>query len=179
MKSGKAFFILGWLIIVSIAIISCPIDDPVMELIIPPDPIEQIEGAPSGKEIVTKPGYSKYWALGGYVQVDMTVEDGYITEVYIDFEHEDRFLCKEIIERWGYHEDFGPGWMVERNTVELDVISGATYTSIAVLEAAAEALNCIVNNKKPQDSMQDLTPEFTSPMYREARRILLVNLSSI
>ncbi|MCL1836614.1 MAG: FMN-binding protein [Treponema sp.] len=157
MKHSKAFLIFFCLAIALMAFAGCPAEDPSLELLIPPEP--QIDGAPSGNAVVQKPGYEKYWAVGGYVEVDMTVEEGYITEVIIFLSHEDLALCREINERWGYNELYGPGWMVERNTVELDVVTGATYTSIAVLEAATEALEHIKNGTQPLPTIK-LDKEF-------------------
>ena len=145
MKLGKVYF--GLAIMVSLTFVGCPMSDPSFELVIPPNP--PFEGLPSGYVTVQRPGYEKYWPMGGYVQVDMTMEAGVITEVFIHLSHDDPFLAREIIEYWGFHEINGPGWMVERNTVELDIVTGATATSMAVLEAAAAAVEYIRTNTEP------------------------------
>jgi len=145
MKVSKVFF--GLAIVVSLAFVGCPMSDPSFELIIPPNP--PFEGLPSGQVVVQRPGYEKYWPMGGYVEVEMTMSEGMITEVFIFLSHDDPFLAREIIEYWGFHQVNGPGWMVERNTVDLDIITGATATSIAVLDAAAAAVEYIRTNTQP------------------------------
>ena len=151
MKSRKVFLVFSLLFIVSLAFIGCPMSDPNMELEIPPNP--PIAGAPSGRAVVQRPGYEKYWPVGGYVEVDMTVYQGVITRVVIFLSHDDPVLARVINEYWGHNDMIGPGWMVERNSVDLDIVAGATATSIAVLDAAAEALEHIINGTQPQPSI--------------------------
>ena len=71
--------------------------------------------------------------FGGLVEIQATIEDGYITSVDIlDASHEDdawldmAIVLLDQIER--------------EQTTNLDVVSGATYTSAGILNGTAEAL---------------------------------------
>jgi uncharacterized protein with FMN-binding domain len=72
---------------------------------------------------------------------------GFDGEVSVTLEIKDRVIVSATAV--GDHETMGigtlaldnmPGQMVRANSIEVDVISGATYTANAVLQAAAKAL---------------------------------------
>jgi fumarate reductase flavoprotein subunit len=72
---------------------------------------------------------------------------GFDGEVSVTLEIKDRVIVS--VTAAGDHETMGigtlaldnmPGMMVQANSVEVDVVSGATYTANAILQAAAAAL---------------------------------------
>lgn len=71
--------------------------------------------------------------FGGAVQMQVDIVDGYIDSVQIlDASHEDDAwldMCKSI-----------PAQIVKAQSTDLDVVSGATYTSSGMLNATTEAL---------------------------------------
>ena len=71
--------------------------------------------------------------FGGTVSVEVTVEDGYVDAVeVVDASGEDaEWLAMAIVLT---------DEIVEEQTCDLDVVSGATYTSRGILGAATEAL---------------------------------------
>ena len=71
--------------------------------------------------------------FGGEVTVTLTIEDGKLTDVAITGDDETPSVGGLAIETL-------PGVMIAANSVEVDTVSGATYTSTAVLTAAAAAL---------------------------------------
>ena len=84
--------------------------------------------APAGASTATATAQG----FGGEVSVTVTVEGGVITEVTAVGDNETAGIGSTAIERL-------PGLMVEQNTVEVEGISGATFTSNALLSAAQEA----------------------------------------
>lgn len=71
--------------------------------------------------------------FGGDVTVALTVEDGVITEVVATGEGETPTIGGVAMEKL-------TAKMVEKNSIELDAMSGATFTSNAVLVSAKDAL---------------------------------------
>lgn len=71
--------------------------------------------------------------FGGLVEMQATIEDGYITSVDIlDASHEDDAWLDMAIVLLDQIE--------KEQTTNLDVVSGATYTSAGILNGTAEAL---------------------------------------
>ena len=71
--------------------------------------------------------------FGGLVEVQVVVDNGYIASVEItDASHED--------DAWLEEASVLPGRIVEMQTTDIDVVSGATYTSSGILNATTEAL---------------------------------------
>ena len=70
---------------------------------------------------------------GGPVQMQAVIENGYITTVEIlDASHEDQAwldMCLGL-----------PDQIVKAQTTDIDIVSGATYTSAGILNATTEAL---------------------------------------
>jgi fumarate reductase flavoprotein subunit len=81
------------------------------------------------------PGFYTGEATGyhGKVEVTLEVKDGVIVSATAADEGETVGIGTLAI-------DMMPGMMVQNNSIEVDVISGATISSQAVLEAAAKAL---------------------------------------
>lgn len=72
-------------------------------------------------------------SFGGLVKMQATIEDGYITSVDIlDASHEDDAWLDMAIVLLDQIE--------KEQTTNLDVVSGATYTSAGILNGTAEAL---------------------------------------
>ena len=71
--------------------------------------------------------------FGGDVTVTLTVENGAITAVKAEGASETDGIGTKALEQM-------PADMVARNSIAVDTVSGATFTSNAVLEAAAAAL---------------------------------------
>lgn len=72
--------------------------------------------------------------FGGLVEMQATIEDGYITSVDIlDASHEDDAWLDMAIVLLDQIE--------KEQTTNLDVVSGATYTSAGILNGTAEALS--------------------------------------
>ena len=67
------------------------------------------------------------------VKVILTLEDSVITDVTVEAEGETDGIGTKAI-------DSMPAAMVKNNSIEVDGVSGATLTSTAILEAAAQAL---------------------------------------
>lgn len=70
--------------------------------------------------------------MQGTVALDMTVEDGRITDITITENHETPSIASVAMERI-------PAQMVEHQTVEVDAVTGATFASNAIMRAAREA----------------------------------------
>ncbi len=75
----------------------------------------------------TAPGY------GGDVTVTLSVEDGVLTDVAIEGPNETQGVGSMAVELM-------PAKMIGANSVEIDGVSGASFTSAAILAAAKEAL---------------------------------------
>ncbi|MBR1561027.1 MAG: FAD-binding protein [Clostridia bacterium] len=71
--------------------------------------------------------------FGGEVTVTLTIEDGVLTDVAIDGPNETPGVGQMAVELM-------PGMMVNANSVEVDVVSGCTISSTAILTAAKAAL---------------------------------------
>lgn len=70
---------------------------------------------------------------GGEVTVTLTIDGEYLKNVEIAGEQETESVGGQAIEQM-------PAKMLEHNSVHVDGVTGATYTSDAILSAAAEAL---------------------------------------
>ena len=71
--------------------------------------------------------------FGGEVTVTLTTEDGKLTDVVIEGPNETQGVGSMAVEQM-------PGLMLEANSVEVDMVAGATFTSTAILEAAKSAI---------------------------------------
>lgn len=80
--------------------------------------------------------------LGGDVEVTLTVDNGKLVSVSAVGEKETEGIGTKALEQL-------PKAMVEQNKVDVDVITGATITSNAVIEAAKQALSS--GGLKPED----------------------------
>jgi len=81
---------------------------------------------------VTGTGEATAQGFGGPVTVTVTVTDGVITDVTATGANETEGVGTNAL-------DLLPGRIVEANSVEVDGVSGATYSSTAVLTAAKQA----------------------------------------
>lgn len=70
--------------------------------------------------------------MQGTVSVDLTVENGIITDVKVTENHETPSLTGVVFERI-------PAQIVEHQTTKLDAVTGATFASNALMRAASEA----------------------------------------
>ena len=70
---------------------------------------------------------------GGDVSVTLTVEDGKLTDVAVEGPNETQGVGSMAVEQM-------PGLMKEANSVEVDSVAGATFTSAGILAAAKDAL---------------------------------------
>ena len=86
---------------------------------------------PAMADTVTGTGTAK--GFGGDVTVTLTLTDGVITEAKAEGANETPGVGTPALENM-------PAAMVAGNTVNVDIVSGATFTSKAVLEAAKAAL---------------------------------------
>ena len=68
------------------------------------------------------------------VKVTITLEDSVIRDVTVSAEGETDGIGTKAI-------DAMPGAMVEANSIEVDIVAGATLTSNAILEGANQALS--------------------------------------
>ena len=91
--------------------------------------------------------------FGGDVTVTLTVENGTITAVKAEGANETEGIGTKALEQM-------PADMVARNSVTVDAVSGATFTSNAVLEAAAAALEAA--GLKPEDLVANEVEEEAS-----------------
>lgn len=93
-------------------------------------------GTEEAKE-TTKSGVSGTFSgssagMQGTVSVDLTVENGVITDVTVTENHETPSLTAVVFERI-------PAQIVEHQTTKLDAVTGATFASNALMRAASEA----------------------------------------
>ena len=68
--------------------------------------------------------------MQGMVSVDLTVENGVITDVKVTENHETPSLTGVVFERI-------PAQIVEHQTTKLDAVTGATFASNALMRAAS------------------------------------------
>ena len=87
-------------------------------------------GSKSGSASATAQGF------GGEVKVTVTVEKGKITNVEAEGPNETTGIGSRAI-------DMLPGVMVQKNSVEVDALSGASVTSKGLIQAAKEAFSKI------------------------------------
>ncbi|MCD8083641.1 MAG: FAD-dependent oxidoreductase [Clostridiales bacterium] len=98
--------------------------------------VETTEGAVTAKESAGVSGTFTGAAegFGGEVTVTLTIEDGILTDVTAEGADETEDVGGRALELM-------PQTMTAANSVEVDGVSGATVTSNAILEAAAQALD--------------------------------------
>ena len=89
-----------------------------------------VAGGASGSGTASAHGF------GGNITVTVTVEKGKITEVLADGPHETAGLGSTALISL-------PAQMVQRNSVEVNAVSGSTITSNAIIEAAKAAVDQI------------------------------------
>lgn len=79
--------------------------------------------------------------------VSVTIKDNNITSVEI-IDH------NEVSSRfWSAPVSLFPGWIVEAQSTEIDAISGATFTSVGIINAVNDALRqALVSGEIPNDS---------------------------
>ena len=118
--------------------------------------------APAMAETDIATGTAK--GFGGDVTVTVTVTDGVITEVVAEGPNETEGIGSKAIEAL-------PAQIVESNSLNLDVISGATFTSNAILEAAAAAITTAKLNV--EDFMNEVAAEVAEDMVLEADVVIV------
>ena len=118
--------------------------------------------APAMAETVTGTATAK--GFGGDVTVSVTVTDGVITEVTAEGASETEGIGSKAI-------DALPGQIVESNSINIDVMSGATFTSAAILEAAAAALT--EAGLSPEAYMNEVAAEVAEDMVLEADVVIV------
>ena len=74
---------------------------------------------------------------GGPVEVTVTIKDGFITDVSINAASETMAIAGAVLRR-------APDMIKEYNSSDIDNVSGATKTSLAIKQAAQEAIDKIV-----------------------------------
>jgi fumarate reductase flavoprotein subunit len=102
------------------------------------------------KQVLT----SSAQGFAGDVEVTLTIENGKLTSVTAKGD-------KETPEIGGKALEILPARMVETNSAEVDVMSGATYTSEAIIEAAKKALsdaNITLEKTEPEKKALKFTP---------------------
>ncbi|MCL2374462.1 MAG: FMN-binding protein [Treponema sp.] len=124
MKTRNALILLGAGILFAGLFLSCETAQAV--------PITNAAGsAVSGTATGTAPSY------GGEASVTLTVVDGFITEVVAAAPHDTPMFSGPVLMRASTD-------MVRFNVPEMDIVSGATITSMAINQAAQAALNQII-----------------------------------
>lgn len=127
MKTRKALILLGAGILFSSLFLACETA--------PAAPITNAAGmAVSGTATGSAPSY------GGEATVTLTVVDGFITEVVASAPHDTAMFSGPVLNR-------APTDMIRFNTPEMDIVSGATVTSMAINQAARAALEEIIANQ--------------------------------
>ena len=96
-----------------------------------PSPSKQ-PAEPDASQTTAQTGEAQSQGFAGLVTVSVTVEDGVITAVTAEGEHETEAIGGRALKEL-------PEKMLEANSVEVDTIAGATATSNAVLSAAQAA----------------------------------------
>ena len=124
MKTQRVLILLGIGILFSTLFLACATDRVV--------PVtnargERVNGTATG----SAPGF------GGEVTVTLTLENGFITNVVARADNDTAMFADPVVTR--AHND-----MVRFNAPEIDAVSGATITSMAVNAAARDALNQIM-----------------------------------
>lgn len=76
--------------------------------------------------------------FGGDITVTIKVENGVITDCTVEGPDETEGVGSNAVEKL-------PGKIIEANSVEVDGISGCTFSSNAILEAARLAYDAVVN----------------------------------
>jgi uncharacterized protein with FMN-binding domain len=84
---------------------------------------------------------ASYYGYGDLVFVTITMENGFITKAEISGEHETDGIGQVVISK-------APDIIIKRNSPDIDVMTNATYTSNAVIEAARAAIQKIIDAAK-------------------------------
>ena len=104
-----------------------------------PEPTAQVEETPAPEEEEPSESYASgtftasSQGFGGEVTVTLTIEDGVLTAVDVVGDKETNGIGSRAVELM-------PESMLAQNSVEVDGVSGATFTSNAIKTAAAAAL---------------------------------------
>jgi uncharacterized protein with FMN-binding domain len=106
----------------------CPVEDTEKT---PPYTAEPFPGNPSGKESGRANGYH------GYVDVEITMENGWITEAKVEGPGESPGVGAVAIEQ-------APEEIKKRNSVEIDTLAEASITTKAIKAAGKEAIEKIL-----------------------------------
>ena len=75
--------------------------------------------------------------FGGDVFVTITMDRGFITDVVIDAKNETQAIAGVAVNR-------ATGLIKQNNSAQFDAISGATFTSVGISQAAQAAIDAIV-----------------------------------
>jgi fumarate reductase flavoprotein subunit len=87
----------------------------------------QAYGASTGSATASAEGF------GGDVKVTVTLEKGKLVNVVVDGPHETNGIGSRAVTNM-------PAMMIEKKSIEVDIVSGATISSHAILEAARAAV---------------------------------------
>jgi major membrane immunogen (membrane-anchored lipoprotein) len=126
-KNRKLFFIFGIIAIALMFVLGACSADPADDSGSGPGPFP---GNPSGKDT------GSAWGFHDYVYVEITMTDGWITEVNIDADESPGVGAVAV--------DKAPAIIIAKNSVNIDVLAGATLTTTAIKTAGNEAIDKII-----------------------------------
>jgi uncharacterized protein with FMN-binding domain len=88
-----------------------------------------------GKQITYKDGiyYSQAYGYYSQIKVKVVIESGKICQIDIIDHEEPEILANIVFDRL-------PNKMIKKNTSEVDIVSGATYTSKSLIKSVRNAL---------------------------------------
>jgi uncharacterized protein with FMN-binding domain len=119
-------------LVLSFVLGGCSTDDDTPISLLPP-----IKG-PSG-ESLSGTGSGREWGYHGWVDVELTLEDGLITEVKVIGPDETPGVGAAAVQR-------APAIIKEKNSVEIDVVASASITTNAIRVAGRKAIEEIIAN---------------------------------
>jgi fumarate reductase flavoprotein subunit len=95
------------------------------------DEPEPFSGNPSGT------GSGSIYGYGGFVSVDITMVDGWITEVIVTGPNESDGIGKVAVAK-------APDIIKQKNSVDIDTLAGASVTTTAIQKAGQQAIAEII-----------------------------------
>jgi iron complex transport system substrate-binding protein len=129
MRKRRSLLVLGSIILVMVFTLGgCPVDDP-----------NTFEEEPSNLTGITGgPETGRAWGMHSWVEVTISVQNGKITQADVTG-HETEGVGQPVIEMAGAQ-------ILQKNSVEIDVIASASITSKAIIEAGQQAIDKIIAN---------------------------------